>query len=199
MTETTAGPATELPDHRAAVFTAQEWVADLLDQVAPDQYTLPTPCSEFDVDALIRHVYGVADRLTAMGQGKPAESASSQVEDLPDDVAGGLRDRIEQARTLWADDAVLTRTLEVPWGRAPGAMILGVYLSENVAHGWDLATATGQDPEADPQLAETALQVMSRALPPDGRENFPFGKPVEPVAGAGPTERLANWLGRTRS
>lgn len=77
MTETTAGPATELPDHRAAVFAAQEWVADLLDQVTPDQYALPTPCSEFDVDALIRHVYGVADRLAAMGQGKPAESASS--------------------------------------------------------------------------------------------------------------------------
>ena len=43
-----------------------------------------------------------------------------------------------------------------------------------------------------------ALGVMRRALPAEGREDFPFAEPVTPAADAGPTEQLANWTGRTR-
>lgn len=199
MTDTATSPVPQCPDHRSSVFAAQEWVAGLVDQLASDQYALPTPCREFDVRTLLGHLYGVADRLIAMGHGRPAESVPAQVGSLPDDVAGGLRARIAEARKLWADEASLTRLLEVPWGQAPGAIILGVYLAENVTHGWDLAMATGQDPEADPRLAGIALQVMTKALPADGREDLPFDNPVEPAAEAGPTERLANWMGRGRS
>lgn len=199
MTDTATSSVPQFPDHRSSVFAAQEWVAGLVDQLASDQYALPTPCREFDVRTLLGHLYGVADRLIAMGHGWPAESVPAQVGSLPNDVAGGLRARIDEARNLWADEASLTRLLEVPWGQAPGAMVLGVYLAENVTHGWDLAMATGQDPEADPELAGIALQVMTKALPADGREDFPFDNPVEPAPEAGPTERLANWMGRGRS
>ena len=54
----------------------------------------------------------------------------------------------------------------------------------------------GQEAEADPPLAEAALEVMRLALPASPRDGLPFGPPVEPAPGAGATERLANWLGR---
>jgi hypothetical protein len=41
-----------------------------------------------------------------------------------------------------------------------------------------------------------AYATMQRALPAEGRERLPFDPPVEPAEDAGPTERLANWLGR---
>jgi uncharacterized protein (TIGR03086 family) len=186
-----------LPDLRNAVSSAQEWVAGLVAAVRPDQLGAPTPCTDFEVEALLRHLFGVADRLSAMGAGHPADSVPPSVSVLPDDVVGAYLARVEAGRRAWSDPASLGRLVEAPFGRVPGAVVLGVYLAENLIHGWDLAVATGQDPEADPALVGPAYATMQRALPASGREGFPFDPPVAPVADAGPTERLANWTGRS--
>lgn len=192
-----AQPDPTLPDLRPAVQAAQTWVAGLVAEVRPDQLDLRTPCADFDVEALLRHLFGVADRLVAMGAGRPADSVPPSVAALPSDVVGTYRARIEEARQAWADPASLGRLVEAPFGRVPGGVVLGVYLAEHLTHGWDLATATGQDPEADPALVGPAYATMERALPASDREGFPFGLPVEPASDAGPTERLANWSGRS--
>jgi uncharacterized protein (TIGR03086 family) len=85
----------------------------------------------------------------------------------------------------------------VPWGKVPGRVALAGYVREVLAHGWDLAVATGQETERDPELGAFALEVSQRSLPASGRENIPFG-PVVPVpAEAGVYTQLAAWLGRT--
>lgn len=183
-------------DLRDALVSAQEWVAGLVDAVRPDQLADPTPCSEYDVEALVKHLFGVAGRIVAMGGGRPADSVPPTIAALPDDVGAAYRSLVEQGRRAWADPASLSRSVEAPFGRVPGAAVLGVYLAENLTHGWDLATATGQEPEADPALVAPAHAAMQRALPAAGREHAPFDPPVEPAADAGPTERLANWSGR---
>jgi uncharacterized protein (TIGR03086 family) len=192
----TSQPEQALPDLRAAVQAAQGWVAALLDGVRAEQLPGPTPCVDFDVEALVRHLFGVADRLVVMGAGHPAESAPASVACLPDDVLGAYRTRVEQGRAAWADPSALDRLVEAPFGRVPGGAVLGVYLAENLTHGWDLARATGQDPEADPGLVAPAYAVMRKVLPPGGRDGLPFDPPVESADDAGPTERLARWLGR---
>lgn len=204
MTSQTARPADmtdapqALPDLRAPLFAAQEWLAGLIEGVRPEQLDHPTPCTEFDVAGLLSHLYGVADRTVAVGEGRDPVSVPAYVDALPENLAGAFRERTAAARRAWSDDASLGRTVEAPWGPAPAALVAGVYLSEHLTHGWDLAVATGQPCEADPQLAGIALGVMRRALPAEGREDFPFAEPVTPAADAGPTEQLANWTGRTR-
>ncbi len=199
MTETmTTTPA--LPDHRDDVARAQEWVAGLLAGVQRTQYGDATPCTEFDVELLIKHLIAVADRLVVLGRGEPADSVHRMAPEVPVDLVAAYRERMAAARETWADDAALTRMVEVPWGQAPGAAVLGVYLSEHLTHGWDLAVATGQASEADPELAAKALRGVEPAVPPERRGSpVPFGPVVEPSPDAGPTERLANFLGRTRS
>jgi uncharacterized protein (TIGR03086 family) len=92
----------------------------------------------------------------------------------------------------------LDALVEVPWGKIPGRFALAGYLQEVLAHGWDLARATGQPAEGDPELARFALAGAQRILPPDirGDETVPFGPVVEAPAGAGPYAQLAAWLGR---
>jgi uncharacterized protein (TIGR03086 family) len=81
----------------------------------------------------------------------------------------------------------------------PGRGAVGAYTSETLVHGWDLAVATGQDSEADPELAEAVLALARWAIPAEPRGgHVPFAQPVEPAAGAGATERLANWSGHAR-
>jgi uncharacterized protein (TIGR03086 family) len=173
-------------------------VTGLLASVTSDQLPLPTPCAEFDVAALVRHLYGVADRVEAMGHGRPAASVPPFLATLPDDLAAGYRQRSERSQAAWADDASLTRMVVAPFGPLPGAQAIGVYVSEQLAHGWDLAVATGQPAEAAPDLValgDRAIRAVLDPLPRGGQ--VPFGPVVEPASGAGPTERLAAYLGRT--
>jgi uncharacterized protein (TIGR03086 family) len=187
------------PALRDALARTQEWVAELLDAVTPEQLALPTPCVEFDVAQLVRHLYGVADRVEAMGYGRPAASVPAVVDALPDHLAAGYRERAARSQVGWADDAALTRVVVAPFGPLPGAQVIGVYVSEQLTHGWDLAVATGQPVEASADLVTLAERSMRPVLDPIPRGGpVPFGPAVEPAAGAGPTERLAAYLGRSR-
>ncbi len=80
----------------------------------------------------------------------------------------------------------------------PGDLALGMILWEYQVHGWDLATATGQPTEGDPELALFALAGAKRILPPDirGADDVPFGPVVDVPADAAPYTQLAAWLGR---
>ena len=85
----------------------------------------------------------------------------------------------------------------MPWGKVPGRIAVSGYVQEILTHGWDLARATGQPTELDPELAAWVLAVTQRILPPEPRGGeIPFG-PVVPVPpDAGPYTQLAAWLGR---
>ncbi len=101
------------------------------------------------------------------------------------------------AFAAWADDAKLDALVEVPWGKIPGRFALGGYIQEILTHGWDLAQATSQETERDPELALRALETARRILPPDNRgDDIPFGPVVEISPDAGPYAQLAAWLGR---
>lgn len=200
MTATQTHPTRtdDVQDPRVALARTQQWVAELLTGVTPDQLGRPTPCAEFDVGQLVQHLYGVADRVEAMGHGRPAASVPAFVDALPTELAAGYRERAERSQAAWADDAALTRVAVAPFGPLPGAQILGVYVSEQLTHGWDLAVATGQPAEAAPELAELGERSIRPVLDPLPRGGVvPFGPAVEPAPGAGATERLAAYLGRS--
>ena len=81
-------------------------------------------------------------------------------------------------------------------GRCRGAVYAGHRLIDVVIHGWDLATASGQDPTLDDELVEACRQV---AEPQVGMLRasgaFAEGRPVPPEASA--QARLLAMLGRT--
>jgi len=187
------------PDLREALARTQQWVTELIAAVTPEQLPSPTPCVDFDVAQLVRHLYGVADRVEAMGHGHPAASVPAFVDALPEDLAGGYRERAERSQAAWADDAALTRVVVAPFGPLPGARVIGVYVCEQLTHGWDLAVTTGRPAEAAPDLVALAERSIRAVLDPLPRGGVvPFGPAVEPAPGAGPTERLAAYLGRSR-
>lgn len=184
------------PGYRAAL----DWVAGLAADVRPDQLALPTPCPEFDVRALLGHLITTVRRAVAIAEGTSPLDVPVVVTDVADhDLAVIYAQDAKRALDAWADEARLDAVVTVPWGQVPGRGAVGAYTNEALVHGWDLAVATGQDSETDPALAEAVLAVARRAIPAEPRGgHVPFAPPVEPVPGAGPTERLANWSGHRR-
>ncbi|TCK20074.1 TIGR03086 family metal-binding protein [Pseudonocardia endophytica] len=187
---------TALADPRPAFRDAVTWVAGLAAGVRADQMANPTPCSEFDVRTLLAHLLTTIRRPRAFARGVDGLAIPHVIPGIADDaLAGTYAADADAAVAAWSDDAVLDRTMRVPWGEVTGRETLHGFLNEALVHGWDLAVATGQDPEADPELVAFGREAAERILA-GAREHIPFDPPVEPADDAGPTERLANWSGR---
>lgn len=193
-----AARAAQMPDVRPQLHAALDLAVVTARNVRPDQLGHATPCPEFDVDGLIRHLAGAADRAIV------AATAIGRVPDLDDfggvDTAGVVDALTATAASfsgVWADDALLGRVVELPWATLPARVLLAIYLAEISTHTWDVAVATGQQPAFDGAALEIALATMQMGLPAEGREGSPFG-PVQPVADAAPAvERLVAWCGRS--
>ncbi len=194
MTHTTQSMTDPRPLHRRAIAQTEPIVA----AVRSAQLALPTPCAEFDVRALLSHIVGGLNRVAIVGECGDALARPARADDVPDDGwAAAYRAAAARAQAAWADDAKLDALVEVPWGKIPGRFAIAGYGQEILMHGWDLAKATGQPTEGDPELAQWALAGAQRVLPPDSRGgDIPFGPVVEVPAGAAPYARLAAYLGR---
>ena len=182
-------------DPRVIYFWAAAQTESVIAAVRPEQESLPTPCSDWDVRTLLSHLVGGVTRVALVGEGADALSLPPFAGD-GDDWAASFRAAAKRVEAAWAEDAKLDALFTVPWGTVPGRVALAGYVRELLAHGWDLATATGQPAELDQELATFALEVSRRSLPADGRAGIPFG-PVRPAPpGAGGYAQLAAWLGR---
>ena len=176
-------------DQLVAHQRAQDTFADVLVNVTSDQLSSPTPCPEWDVKALIDHVI--------TGNRRVVERAGGNVPPLPEDLGAAHRASAKAAQETFAEPQALTRTYQLPIGELPGTAFIGLRTGDLFAHAWDLAIATGQPTDFDPELAEYVLafskQTMSPALRGDGR---PFGEEQACGDERPAVDRVAAFLGR---
>jgi uncharacterized protein (TIGR03086 family) len=187
----------ELPDPRPLLFRSLDQAALVVRAVSADQHCLPTPCTEFDVKALLTHIVGVCNRVAGAGRGEP-QAGAAQVPAGSEGLLADICDDLSaEARAVWADDAVLDRKVSLPFGTFDGATVAAIYTMELTAHAWDLARATGRVGILDDELALASLAVAHFALPVDQRGGpIPFDAVVAVADDASPYDRLAAYLGR---
>ncbi len=186
-------------DPRPFYERALSWADGVVLGVDPAALEGPTPCSEYDVRALLGHLVATVDRARVIGEGGDPRTMPVVVAVPDDGWADALTAAVDKMAAVWADGALLDEPVPVPWGMVPGRAAIWGYANEALVHGWDLAVATGQDAEADPDLAAAVLAGVLPKLPADRRGGpVPFSDVVESAPDAGPTERLANWSGHRR-
>jgi uncharacterized protein (TIGR03086 family) len=165
-------------------------------RVAPEEMTLPTPCTDWDLEALLAHLAtSMADLESALRTGhldvEPDDPATPDPDD--DDPVEVLRDRA--ANLLFAcyahhgpDQFVLVGGLPLPTGivTCAGAVEIAV-------HGWDVRAARGRGSPIPPALATQMLRLSPLLV--TGREGL-FATPVQVPAQASPGDQLVAYLGR---
>jgi uncharacterized protein (TIGR03086 family) len=166
------------------------------DESGNDLAAHPTPCPQWDVRALAEHVIMDVDRFTlAAGGGRPDWSA------LVPGVEGDWREAFD-AKTPgliaeWSKIKDFDTPVRMPIGEVPQSFVVKQQLAEFAVHAWDLARSTGQQPEWDEEIAETALDWSRMSLKPEFRgADKPFGAAQPEPAGATPTQALIAWFGR---
>jgi uncharacterized protein (TIGR03086 family) len=78
------------------------------------------------------------------------------VDHLGDDPLAAFQLAAAQLRTAFATPGVLESVYEAPFGSGRGAILVHVRIVEVLAHGWDLARATGQPTDFPDDVAERA-------------------------------------------
>ena len=167
--------------------------ADVIARVRPDQLGNATPCTEWDVRALISHLAGGSRGFAAMVAG---EHGPEREEDGPGgDTLAGFLDAFSRLCAAFDREGFLEQVFPTPLGHGPGELLVAMRITELTIHAWDIAAATGQPRDLDPELVGFADGFLrSRPIPRD--VNGPFAPEQPAPAGARDSDRLAAFAGR---
>jgi len=183
-------------DPRTDFLQVASWLGDLISATTVDQLDWPTPDEGWTVRDLLGHIVHVESTVsTVVDPDSPMPVIEPTDTTWPEVFEAGLN----HIRTIFNEPGVLERTATTFFGPMPVGDFIARFLSEFLVHGWDLAKATGQNPEGPADVAERTFEAAKVSNPAEGRNPKAFAAPVEPPAGAGPTTKLAAWLGRSQS
>ncbi|MET9656458.1 TIGR03086 family metal-binding protein [Streptomyces sp. NPDC006510] len=164
----------------------------VLEGIDDNSLEAPTPCAEYDVRALINHLFQVIVNFQAL-----AAREETDFGEAPDVVTGDWRARFgeETAKLVaaWAvpgADEGTAGSMGLP-ARTVGNMVLG----DLTVHAWDLARATGQEFTPDESVLSEIGPGLA-AMAPMAREAKVFGEPHPVPDGAGPFEEVLALTGR---
>ena len=175
---------------------AHEAFRGVLANVTPEQLSLPTPSDDWDVRALISHViWGNrwAEGNVRDGHAEWPDGADAIGDAAPLDVYLASIDAMVAA---FADPGAFERTLTMPFGPLPAAMMVEFRMGDLISHAWDLAKATGQDTNLAPALSEHVLAGLRETLATTESRDGQFKDPVPVAADAPAADRLAGYLGK---
>jgi uncharacterized protein (TIGR03086 family) len=179
-------------DELEAAFQSTRTV---LSRVKEQQLGLATPCRSWNVGQLVSHM--VAAPRVGVAALRGGEWSDDGTDYSKGDFLAAYDETTEQTVVAFSEPGALERTVRLPFTEVPGAFLRMMITTDQFTHGWDLARATAQPTDLQPELAEELLSQV--AIPDEFRGEdgvAPFGPERPARAGAGAADRLAALLGR---
>lgn len=182
--------------HPQALAQAQQLAHQVMSNVTPEQMELATPCAEWNVGQLIDHMVGANHWGLGAMQGTPpsADGAGS----CEGDYCSTYQESAQACLSAFQEEGALDKMVNPGFGDMPGAAMLGLMLTDTFQHTWDLATATGQDNDLSPEMAQQILSASQQSIQDSFRseEGSIFGMEQQAPEGANAATQLAAFLGR---
>ncbi|MEV0231853.1 TIGR03086 family metal-binding protein [Nonomuraea sp. NPDC050786] len=191
-------PAVDLRDlHRCALDLAGRAIA----QVAAADLDRPTPCTEWNLGDLLRHMV-VENHGFAAAADPPAQRSVRDGGDLGGDPFGAFHDSAAAVTKAFAAPDFYDRQVEIgEFGVFPGRVAISMHLVDCLVHGWDVATSIDTFYRPDPELVAAALAMASRwpDTPKSRGPGAAFDTRVPVPDDAPDFQRLLGLLGRDPS
>jgi uncharacterized protein (TIGR03086 family) len=179
---------------------ANEAFTQRLALVGPDDWTRPTPCSEWNVRALVNHVVGANVRYQLLLRGASTEQveATRAVDHLGDDPLAAFVATAHTVVEYFRAGGALDRVAHHVTGDRTGSELLSMRILDVAIHGWDLAHAIGADETLDDDVVAFLLAYSADLdLGPQQRA---FAREItDPPSEAAPQDRLLHRLGRRQN
>lgn len=181
------------PDELSVLGGATRYLFQSLLLVRGADLSAPTPCLDWDLHRLLRHVgtslADVTDALTIRGFRRQRGSGAGA--DPVAAVRTGIVDFLLAATSLPAAD----HGCEIQGRSLPARTVVDVGAIEMVLHAWDIAQACRIDRPIPSDVA-TALLWVSPPLAKAGRDGHVFAEPLPPPSPATPSDQLLALFGR---
>lgn len=171
--------------HREALDVAQH-VIDAIDRA---QFELPTPCDEWNVRQLLEHMIGGNRRIAG---DPPAEGEDV----IGDDLSATYASSAGRAAATFEAPGGLDRMFKLSFGEVPGELAVAARATDQLAHSWDLAKATGMSADLSPAMYTTALEVLEIRFARFGRNSATYNDEQQAADDATVADRFAAFAGR---
>ena len=162
-----------------------------------DRWDLPTPCTDWSVRDLVRHL--TSEQLWAheLLAGHTVEEVGDRFDGdvLDEDPVAAWDAAVAAAHAAFAEEGALDRTVVLSRGETAAHVYLEEMVSDLAVHGWDLARAIGADEAMDPA---TVRRVLLAWQPRAGQlaHSSMFAGPLDAPEDADEQTRLLALFGR---
>jgi len=143
----------QLPEyHRRAV----EAFGRQVHAVKDDQWHDRTPCADWDVRELVRHLVYESVWTAPIFEGRTIAEVGDRFEGdlLGDDPIGAWDASAGPAVDAVQGEGAMGRIVHLSFGDVPGEEYASQLFADYLIHSWDLATAIGADDALDGELVE---------------------------------------------
>lgn len=145
-----------------------------------------TPCDEWDVRTLLNHMLDTQRYFLGAARGEDASPPGpNPPELLGDDPVADFDATRAEVMGAYAEPGVIEKT-------GPS---LGIAFSDQLLHGWDLATATGQDATMPQGMPEAAYEMIHGRFTDEQRKGI-FKPEVQVPGDACAQDKLLAYTGR---
>jgi uncharacterized protein (TIGR03086 family) len=124
--------------------------------VRPEQWSWPTPCSEWNVRQLVNHMTrGNLSYASLLDSGGAADFVRMRDADaLGTDPVGAYARSVQECAGAFGQAGAMRRMLDHPLGPVTGRQALAVRITDSTVHTWDLAQAVGADDALNGDLVD---------------------------------------------
>ncbi len=158
--------------------------------IQPGQLNNPTPCTEWNVQAVLNHLATGAARALATMSGTEAQEPTG------DATAADFADTTSKVLELAKAPGAMEKTVTTRRGDVPAGEFLTGSFMDTLIHGWDLAVATDQDTTLPGVLVEACYAAFEPRIDKE-RTGGPFATYVAMPEAASTQAKLLGLLGRT--
>jgi uncharacterized protein (TIGR03086 family) len=162
----------------------------------PARLPRPTPCTSWDLQALLDHLADSIGEMTDLignaGATAPAAPPGPSPEGGP---VARLREQAARLRAASANPRAATRLLAIGDREITASMVAVTGAIEITVHGWDIFSACGTYRPVPPGLASALLPAAALLVTPRTRPGL-FADPVQLPGSACPGDQLVAFLGR---
>ena len=144
--------------------TVESWT-DRVKTVGPEQWQATTPCTDWDVRALVNHVVGEDLWTEPLMRGQTIADVGDRLDGdlLGSDPRETALAAAEQATSTVAEMLPTRGKVHLSYGDEDMEEYVAQLAADHLIHGWDLAVATGGDTRLDPELvADVATWFAER-------------------------------------
>ncbi|MFC0627957.1 TIGR03086 family metal-binding protein [Kribbella deserti] len=182
-------------DHQAGAA-----LGEVVSQVRPEQLWLPTPCPDWTLRGLIRHLVSENEGFAAAARDGSAPVQVWTGGRLGDDHVGAYRRSNAALAEAFEDEGALYEPMAVrEFGTFPRQVALSFHLLDCIVHGWDVARAIDAPYDPPAELVGASLRI-ARQVPTDPATRGPgaaFDEVVEASGNPTDLETLLTLTGRT--